>query len=137
MISIKDVKVPHHGEIIQAADTINICRLAGRYELADRVGAEQEELEPWLFDGCSKWYQQWEGKPIYKACFFHDVAYFVGGVGYLRLIADAQLMIDIATLLEDSEMALIMFTGVRAGGSGEWRREFSWGFGKFKEEGNG
>jgi hypothetical protein len=47
-----------------------------------------------------------------------------------RLIADAELMIDVARLLGTTEMAETMFHGVRVGGHELFKRPFSWGFGR-------
>lgn len=72
---------------------------------------------------------------MYPACFFHDLKYWVGGTDTERLIADAELLIDIAKLgLPD--MAQVMFAGVRAGGGKAWRKKYSWGFGHKKKRKN-
>ncbi|MSU49018.1 MAG: hypothetical protein EXS37_08030 [Opitutus sp.] len=47
-----------------------------------------------------------------------------------RLVADAELMIDVARLLKSTAMAETMFAGVRAGGTEHLHMEFSWGFGR-------
>ncbi len=47
-----------------------------------------------------------------------------------RLIADAELMMDVARLLGSTEMAETMFHGVRIGGHEIFKRSFSWGFGR-------
>ncbi len=69
---------------------------------------------------------------IYPACFLHDLKYWAGypGEDVARLIADAELMIDVARLLEDTVMTEIMFRGVRVGGHEIFNRPFSWGFGR-------
>jgi len=47
-----------------------------------------------------------------------------------RLIADAELMIEVAKIIGSTKMAEVMFAGVRVGG-GEWMKvSFSWGFGR-------
>ena len=58
---------------------------------------------------------------MYDACFFHDLRYWVGGSDDDRLIADAELMIDVARL-GLAEMAQTMFIGVRTWGGSAWRR---------------
>jgi hypothetical protein len=47
-----------------------------------------------------------------------------------RLIADAQLMIDVARLLNATALAETMFHGVRVGGHEIFKQSFSWGFGR-------
>ena len=60
------------------------------------------------------------GESLPPACFLHDLKYWAGypGEDVARLIADAELMIDVVRLLEDTVMAEIMFRGVRVGGRG-------------------
>jgi len=75
---------------------------------------------------------------MYSACFFHDLKYWVGGSDTERLIADAELLIDIAKL-GLPRMARIMFAGVQVGGGEAWRQMYSWGFGhqKYKKQTKG
>ena len=69
---------------------------------------------------------------------FHNVPqnyalkYWAGypGEDVERLVADAELMIDVARLLGSTEMAETMFHGVRIGGDEIFKRSFSWGFGR-------
>ncbi len=77
---------------------------------------------------------------MYKACFFHDLRYWLGGTNDERLIADAKLIIDVVKLgiIKDrdlTETAQLMFAGVRVGGGRAWRKlrsTYSWGFGDEK-----
>jgi hypothetical protein len=50
-----------------------------------------------------------------------------------RLAADAELMIDVARILESTAMAETMYAGVRVGGSEHLKAKFSWGFGRQRE----
>ena len=69
---------------------------------------------------------------------FHNVPqnyalkYWAGypGEDVERLVADAELMMDVARLLGSTEMAETMFHGVRIGGDEIFKRSFSWGFGR-------
>ena len=78
------------------------------------------------------WFDTWEGISLYPACFLHDLKYWAGypGEDVERLIADAELMMDVARLLDSTEMAETMFHGVRIGGHEIFKRSFSWGFGR-------
>lgn len=115
------IDVPKPGEIVQTRQAIQIVDQYCRIDLRDRIIRVIDELpEAWVFDGCSCWFNEWSGDPLYKPCFLHDCAYLVGGPDYLRLIADAQLMVDVADMLRDDTMAQIMFAGVRAGGHDAW-----------------
>jgi hypothetical protein len=69
---------------------------------------------------------------LYAACFLHDLKYWSGypGEEVERLVADAELMMDVARLLGGVRMAEIMFNGVRLGGREGFRASFSWGFGR-------
>jgi hypothetical protein len=85
-----------------------------------------------MSDGCSVWFDSWKGISLYPACFVHDLKYWVGypGEDVERLIADAELMIDVARLLNSTGMAETMFHGVRVGGHEMFEQSFSWGFGR-------
>ena len=69
---------------------------------------------------------------LYPACFLHDLKYWAGYLGedVERLIADAELMIDVARRLNSTAMAETMFHGVRVGGHEIFKRSLSWGFGR-------
>ncbi|MEY3220038.1 MAG: hypothetical protein RIT27_1395 [Pseudomonadota bacterium] len=88
---------------------------------------------PFKSDGCTYWFNEWKGVDIYPACFLHDLKYWAGypHEEVERLIADAELMIDVAKLLHSTKMAETMFFGVRIGGNEAFKRSFSWGFGRF------
>jgi len=83
-------------------------------------------------DGCSLWMNDWKGTSIYPACFLHDIKYWSGhrNEDVARLIADAELLIDVATLLNSTGMAETMFSGVRLGGSNIFKSPFRWGYGR-------
>ncbi len=83
-------------------------------------------------DGCTMWPDVTNGKSIYQACFLHDLKYWAGNPNedVERLIADAELMIDVARLRGSTKIAETMFHGVRVGGSSKLKFNFSWGFGR-------
>lgn len=111
-----------------------ISRLCAHYELpvlAARI-AKDPPLKPFVSDGCTGWVNEWQGVSLYPACFLHDLKYWAGypGEEVERLVADAELMVDVARLLGGTKMAEIMFNGVRVGGREGFRASFSWGFGR-------
>ncbi len=69
---------------------------------------------------------------LYPAGFLHDLKYWAGypGEDVERLVADAELMIDVARLLGSTQMGETMFHGVRIGGTETLNASFSWGFGR-------
>ena len=83
-------------------------------------------------DGCTMWPDLTGGKDIYEACFLHDLKYWAGypSEKVERLIADAELMIDVARIRKSTKMAELMFQGVRIGGTDKLKMAFSWGFGR-------
>lgn len=87
---------------------------------------------PFKSDGASGWFDQWQGVSMYPAAFLHDLKYWSGypGEEVDRLVADAELMIDVAHLLKSTAMAETMFHGVRVGGNEHFKATFSWGFGR-------
>lgn len=83
-------------------------------------------------DGCSMWLDSWNGTSIYPACVLHDIKYWSGyqNEDVERLIADAELLIDVASLLKSTAMAETMYGGVRLGGSNLFKTPFRWGYGR-------
>jgi len=123
--------LPKKGEEVPLPRIREICEHFGLHELWAKI-AKDPPSQPFRSDGCSLWLDTWQGVSIYPACFLHDLKYWAGypGEDVARLIADAELMIDVARLLEDTVMAEIMFRGVRVGGHEALNRSFSWGFGR-------
>jgi hypothetical protein len=62
-------------------------------------------------DGCSAWPDEWQGVSLYPAAFVHDLKYWAGypGEHVERLVADAELMIDVARGLKSTVVAETMF----------------------------
>jgi len=108
-----------------------ICLHYGLPALWARIEADPP-AKPFASDGCTGWFNEWRGTSIYAPCFLHDLKYWCGrpGESVERLVADAELMIDVARALGSTEMAEIMFRGVRIGGHEGFRASFSWGFGR-------
>lgn len=121
-----DANIPEPGSSVTKDEILNLCENVGKWILYSKVVLYPKTVMH--FDGCTSWLQYYEEKPIYKACFFHDVAYWMGGSKTDRLIADANLMIDIAILTKDVGFAELMFSGVRWLGKSVWRKR-KWGFG--------
>jgi hypothetical protein len=123
--------LPEKGEEVPPPRIRDICEHFGLHELWAKI-AKDPPSQPFRSDGCSLWLDTWQGVSIYPACFLHDLKYWAGypGEDVARLIADAELMIDVVRLLEDTVMAEIMFRGVRLGGHEVFKRSFSWGFGR-------
>ena len=123
--------LPAMGEIVDLPTIKKICT---HYKLAALWTEIERDPPPLPFksDGCTGWVNEWRGISIYSAGFLHDLKYWAGypGEDVERLIADAELMIDVARLLNSTEMAEIMFHGVRVGGVEHLQAAFSWGFGR-------
>lgn len=124
-------QLPKVNEIVPMETVVALCRLRGLHNLAEKI-LKDPPTKPFKSDGCSCWFQEWNEISMYSACFFHDVKYWCGYLGeeVARLIADAELMIDVATLLNSTSMAETMFHGVRVGGASIFKQSFSWGFGR-------
>ncbi len=88
------------------------------------------ELKPLTTDGCSvfpdgtlKHQSLWV-----NCCIKHDIAYWQGGDYEERLLADKVLEQCVAQVGEP-EIAKIMLTGVRVGGSPYFPTSYRWGYG--------
>jgi hypothetical protein len=129
--AIPEFKLPAMGEVVDLPTIRKICE---HYKLAALWAKIERDPPPVPFksDGCTGWVNEWRGISIYSAGFLHDLKYWAGypNEDVERLIADAELMIDVARLLHSTEMAEIMYHGVRVGGVEHLQAAFSWGFGR-------
>jgi hypothetical protein len=123
--------LPKKGEEVPITKIKEICEFYGLHDLWRKIEKDPPS-KPFQSDGCSMWFDSWKGTSLYEACFLHDLKYWAGypGEAVERLIADAELMMDVARLLGSTEMAETMFHGVRVGGHEIFKRSFSWGFGR-------
>jgi hypothetical protein len=130
------MKLPVKGEEVPLSKIKEICVHYGLTELWEKIEKDPPP-KPFSSDGCSMWFDTWQGVSLYPACFLHDLKYWAGypGEDVERLVADAELMIRVARLLHSTEMAETMFHGVRVGGHEIFKRSFSWGFGRIGPEG--
>ena len=125
------MKLPEKNKEVTLPEIKEICEAYGLTNLWAEI-EKDPPAKPFKSDGCSMWFDTWKDISLYPACFFHNLKYWAGypGEEVERLIADAQLMIDVARLLGSTEMAETMFHGVRIGGHEIFKRSFSWGFGR-------
>lgn len=129
------IKLPAIDEVVPLPRIKQICEYYGLHELWQKIERDPP-IHPFKSDGCTGWVNEWNGISIYPAGFLHDLKYWAGypGEEVARLVADAELMIDVARLLNSTAMAETMFQGVRVGGSEHLNASFSWGFGRRKGE---
>jgi hypothetical protein len=125
------MELPGKDEEVPLPKIKEICEHYGLMGLWAKIERD-EPPKPFKSDGCSMWFDKWQGESLYPACFLHDLKYWAGypGEDVERLIADAELMIHVARLLNSTAMAVIMFHAVRVGGHEIFKRSFSWGFGR-------
>jgi hypothetical protein len=125
------MELPKKGEEVPIPKIKEICQFYGLHDLWRKIEKDPPP-KPFTSDGCSMWFDSWKGISLYSACFVHDLKYWAGypNENVERLVADAELMIDVARLLDSTEMAETMFHGVRVGGHEIFKRSFSWGFGR-------
>ena len=125
------MKLPAINEEVPLEKIKEICIHYQLHDLWKKIEKDPPALA-FSSDGCTLWPDISNGKDIYPACFLHDLKYWAGypNESVERLIADAELMIDVARIRESTKMAEIMFHGVRAGGTSKLSLSFSWGFGR-------
>ena len=128
------IELPAIGKVVSLKEIETICAAYGLESLWQKIERDPPE-KPFKSDGVTGWFDAWNGVSLYSAGFLHDLKYWAGypGEEVDRLIADAELMIDVARLLGSTEMAETMFHGVRLGGSEKLKRSFSWGFGRSED----
>ncbi len=110
--------LPKKGEVVPLPKIKEIC---DSYKLPDLWAKIENDPPPKPFqsDGCSMWFDEWGGNQSVSACFLHDLKYWAGHPSeeVERLIADAELMIAVATVLRETAMAETMFYGVGSAGT--------------------
>lgn len=123
--------LPKLGEEVPLSKIKEICAHYGLHALWAKIEKDPPP-RPFKSDGCTGWFDDWKGVSLYPAGFLHDLKYWAGypGEDVERLIADAELMTDVARLLKSTLMAETMFRGVRLGGAEQLQASFSWGFGR-------
>ncbi len=130
-MSTDTFRLPAVNEEVSLKKIQQICK---HYNLPDLWKKIEKDppTSTFVSDGCTMWPDVSGGKNIYPACFLHDLKYWAGypGEEVERLVADAQLMIDVARIRGSTKMAETMFYGVRVGGTGKLKMKFSWGFGR-------
>lgn len=124
--------LPGINEEVSLDQIKEICAFYELPELWRKIEADPP-IRAFKSDGCTGWVDSWKGVDIYPACFLHDLKYWAGhpGEDVDRLVADAEMMIDIARLQNSTNLAEVMFHGVRVGGHEKLKSSFSWGFGRF------
>lgn len=129
-------ELPALGEEVPLPRIREICAHYGLHALWQKIERDPPP-RPFRSDGCTGWFDDWKGVSLYPAGFVHDLKYWAGypGEDVERLIADAELMIDVARLLGSTIMAETMFHGVRLGGSDRLNTPFGWGFGRKRTSG--
>jgi diadenosine tetraphosphate (Ap4A) HIT family hydrolase len=127
--------LPALGEEVPLSKIREICAHYGLHALWRKIQRDPPP-RPFRSDGCTGWFDDRKGVRLYPAGFLHDLKYWAGypGEEVERLVADAELMRDVARLLGSTEMAETMFHGVRVGGSDKFKASFSWAFGRQAEK---
>ncbi len=124
--------LPPKGQEVTIDEIRIICADYYLYDLWALIDMDPPK-NPFKSDGCSGgWPDTWRDYNLYPACFIHDLKYWGNHPNNeeARLIADAELMIDIVKITNDIGVAQIMYAGVRAGGGSFWKRSYSFGFGR-------
>jgi hypothetical protein len=125
------MELPEKDSVVDFPTIKEICEYYGLLDLWEKIEKDPPK-KPFVSDGCTGWVNEWKGTSIYPACFLHDLKYWAGypGEKVERLVADAELMIDVARLLDSTKMAELMYHGVRLGGNEKLKCAWSWGFGR-------
>ncbi|EQC45122.1 hypothetical protein M899_3409 [Bacteriovorax sp. BSW11_IV] len=89
-----------------------------------------KNINPFYSDGCSRWPEGTKDKPFawLGCCFEHDKAYWMGGSDWDRKLADRKLKQCVSKNFSDW-MGIVMYLGVRAGGSPSFETDYRWGYG--------
>lgn len=93
--------------------------------------AKSKEIKDFSSDGCSLFPDRSviNEDDWCACCFEHDIAYWMGGTEEERLAADVALRECILEKTGNEELADMMYTGVRVGGSPYFYNWYRWGYG--------
>lgn len=91
----------------------------------------ESELQAFSSDGCSLFPDSSliSEKDWCSCCFEHDLAYWRGGTAAEREQADVILKDCVAAKSENETLAIVMYEGVRIGGSPYFYNWYRWGYG--------
>ncbi|MCC5021819.1 MAG: hypothetical protein J6386_03010 [Candidatus Synoicihabitans palmerolidicus] len=105
-----EFELPRVGEEVALARIRGICEFYGLGRLWRKIEADPPST-PFKSDGVTGWFDEWDGVSLYPAGFLHDLKYWAGypDEDVERLVADAELMVDVARLLGSTPMAETMF----------------------------
>ncbi len=125
------MQLPKPNEEVSLNKIKEICEHFNLPDLWKKIESDPP-AQTFSSDGCTMWPDITDDISIYQACFLHDLKYWAGrpNEDVDRLVADAELMIDVARLRESTKIAETMFHGVRVGGTDMLKMDFSWGFGR-------
>ncbi len=115
---------------LQTSSIVSLFVLITALLILSAYLALPDKLQPFTSDGCSAFpdgnaFTQVHWK---RCCTVHDLAYWQGGTYEQRLQADIALEQCVANIGEP-EIAKLMLTGVRVGGSPYLPTSFRWGYG--------
>ncbi|GBC60413.1 hypothetical protein DENIS_1365 [Desulfonema ishimotonii] len=133
------MKLPEIGDLITTEQALDLCRHFKLDYLIERIQANPDQYEPWVFDGCSGVRDEMLGlftgcdwKDItYKCCLPHDLCYGYGEPEneIEKERVDLKFYSDLVTKAGMKKwQASAFLAAVRVGGKEEFGFSFSWGF---------
>ena len=130
------MQLPKKGKTVSLEEIKKLCIYFNLIYLWEKI-KDDPPAKLLKFDGCSCWPDIWKNKNgkkvnLYEECLRHDLLYWAGYPKETieRFLADTELMIDVILKTERIWLGLIMFLGVRIGGSNIFPTPFKWGFGR-------
>lgn len=108
-----------------------ICQLILVASVAIACSSTESELRPFSSDGCSLFPDSSliSESDWCSCCFEHDLAYWRGGTAAEREQADSVLKDCVAEKAGNESLAIMMYEGVRLGGSPYFYSWYRWGYG--------
>jgi len=108
-----------------------ICQLILVASVAIGCSSTESELRPFSSDGCSLFPDSSliSESDWCSCCFEHDLAYWRGGTAAEREQADSVLKDCVAEKAGNESLAIMMYEGVRLGGSPYFYSWYRWGYG--------
>lgn len=131
------MQLPKKRKTISLEEVKNLCIYFDLMDLLDKIENDPPQ-KSFKSDGCSGgWPDQWKNKNgkkvnLYAECLKHDLHYWAGypEEDIARFLADVELMFGVVIKTKRIGLGLLMFLGVRIGGSEKFKTSFRWGFGR-------
>lgn len=120
------------GRKYSVAEVVAVCQAFDKNELAGLIETNPPK-KPFVFDGASMFPDKIGNVDTDYATHWHDIRYWAGikGDWLMRFLSDVEMVKDLIQVCKSTtELAQLMFNGVRVGGSEHTGAKWRWAYGR-------